>query len=137
MTCTSEQKRFPASNPMRIDIEECDGICILHCHGCFVSGPEIEYMQSKLNDVKRMPCARVLADFQDVSYIGSMGVGFLVGIYTSVMRKPGGRFLLTGVSPFVEHVLDLTRLSTIIPRTSDVASGLARLRAEPMPPGAL
>ena len=130
MTCTSEHAKSPISNPMHIDIEECDGICILHCQGRFVSGPEIDYMQTKLNDIKRMACARVLADLHDVSSIGSMGVGFLVGIYTSVKRKPGGRFVLAGASPMVKHVLDLTRLSTVIPLASDLASGLTVLRAE-------
>lgn len=130
MTCTNEQAKSPMSNPMHIDIEECDGICILHCQGRFVSGAEIDYMQTKLNDIKRMACTRVLADLRDVSSIGSMGVGFLVGIYTSMMRKPGGRFVLAGASPLVQHVLDLTRINTVIPQASDVASGLAVLRAE-------
>jgi anti-anti-sigma regulatory factor len=59
-----------------------------------------------------------------------MGLAFVVGIYSSVMRRPGGRFVVAGVSPFVRHVLDLTRLSSVIPLASDFESGLAVLRAE-------
>jgi anti-anti-sigma factor len=118
------------SDHMLIDIKQYDRVCVLHCKGRFVAGPEMEYMQTKMDDIKRLACARVLADFQDVSSLGSMGVTFIVGIYTSVMRKPGGRFVLTGASPHVRHVLDLTRLSTVIPLAADLASGLAVLRAE-------
>jgi anti-anti-sigma factor len=116
--------------PMLIDIEHYDRVCILHCKGRFVAGPEIEYMQTKLDDIKKRACTKILADFQDVTCVGSMGVTFLVGLYTSVMRKPGGRFVLAGVIPHVQHVLDLTRLSTVIPLASDLESGLAVLRAE-------
>jgi anti-anti-sigma factor len=87
-------------------------------------------MQTKLDDIKKRACTKILADFQDVTCVGSMGVTFLVGLYTSVMRKPGGRFVLAGVIPHVQHVLDLTRLSTVIPLASDLESGLAVLRAE-------
>jgi anti-anti-sigma factor len=72
----------------------------------------------------------VLADFQQVTCIGSMGVAFIVGIYTSVIRKPGGRFVLAGAGPHVQHVLDLTRLSTVVPQAVDFASGLSILQSD-------
>jgi anti-anti-sigma factor len=130
MACTPQKERFPTSNHLFVDIELFHGVCILHCKGRFVAGPEMEYMQTKLDDVKRLACSNVLADFQEVTSIGSMGVAFVVGAYTSVVRKAGGRFVLTGVSPHVRHVLDLTRLSTVIPLASDLASGLAILGTE-------
>jgi len=90
----------------------------------------MEYLQTKLDEIKKLACTRVLADFKDVTSIGSMGVTFIVGIYTSVIRRPGGRFVLAGAAPFVEHVLDITRLNTIIPQSPDLASGLEILKAE-------
>ena len=116
--------------PMVIDIEQYDRVCILHCKGRFVAGPEMEYMETKMHEIKKLACTNMLADFQDVTCMGSMGVTFLVGIYTSVIQKPGGRFVLAGVIPHVQHVLDLTRLSTVIPLATDLASGLAVLRTE-------
>lgn len=115
---------------MLIEIEQYDGVCILRCKGRFVAGPEMEYLETKLHEIKRLACSSVLADFQDVTCIGSMGVTFIVGVYTSVVRKPGGRFVLAGVNQHVRHVLDLTRLSSVLPLASDVASGLTALRAE-------
>ncbi len=120
---------------MLIEIEQHDRYCILRCKGRFVAGPEMEYMQTKMEDIKRLACIKVLADFQDVAAIGSMGVAFIVGVYTSVIRKPCGRFVLAGAGPPIQHVLDLTGLGTVIPQASDLASGLALLRADaPMDP---
>jgi anti-anti-sigma factor len=119
-----------ATDPLRIDIEQCDDICILHCNGRFAPGADWEYMQTKMDEIKRLPCSKMLADFQQVSSIGSTGLTFLVGIYNSVTRKQDGRFVLAGVGPLVQHVLDLTRVSTVIPLAPDLASGLAMLRAE-------
>jgi anti-anti-sigma factor len=115
---------------MLINIEHYDRVCILRCKGRFVAGPEMDYMQTKLDDIKKLACTKVLADFRDVSSVGSMGVTFIVGIYTSVVRKPGGRFVLVGASSQVQHVLELTRLNTVIPQASDVASGLSALEVE-------
>jgi anti-anti-sigma factor len=115
---------------MLINIEHYDRVCILRCKGRFVAGPEMDYMQTKLDDIKKLACTKVLADFRDVSSVGSMGVTFIVGIYTSVVRKPGGRFVLVGTSSQVRHVLELTRLNTVIPQASDVASGLSALEVE-------
>jgi anti-anti-sigma factor len=121
-----------------IEIEQDDRVCILHCKGRFVAGPQMEYMQTKRDDIKRLGCTKVLVDFQDVTSIGSLGLAFIVGAYTSVVRRPGGHFVLASVHPFVQHVLDITRLSTVIPMASDLESGLAVLRAEaPMDPLAL
>jgi len=118
------------ADTMLIEIEQKDRMCILRCKGRFVAGPEMEYMQTKLDDIKRLACIRVLVDFQDVTSIGSMGVTFIVGVYTSVVRKPGGRFVLAGANAGVQHVLDLTGLSTVIPQSPDAASGQAALWVE-------
>jgi len=69
-----------------------------------------------------------LADFREVSSIGSTGIGFVVGVYTSVVKMPGGRFVLIGANSRVREVLELTRLSTIIPLAEDMNSGLAVLQ---------
>ena len=113
---------------MTIDIERNNDFCTLHCKGRFIAGPDLEYAQSKMDEVKNLNCGRLLVDFREVSAIGSMGVSFIVGLYTSVVRGSNGRFVLVGAVPQVRHVLDLTRLSTVIPMAPDMESGLAALR---------
>jgi anti-anti-sigma factor len=85
-------------------------------------------LSDKLDEVRKRRRDKVLADFRDVSSIGSTGIGFVVGVYTSVIKLPNGRFVLTGANPRVREVLDLTRLSSIIPLANDLSSGLAMLQ---------
>lgn len=119
--------------------QQYDGFSILHCEGALVPGPEMHDMEARLDEIGKLACTRLLVDFQDVTAIGSMGVTFIVAAWRSVMRRPRGRFVLTGVNPRVRQVLDLTRIGTVIPLAPDLASGLAILRAEaaaysPSPP---
>ncbi len=114
--------------------EQHDGVCIVHCEGSLVPGPEMEYLQTRLEAIRRLPCNRLLIDFQHVTAIGSTGVNFIVGACCSVTRRAGARIVLTGVNRYVRQVLDLTRLTTLIPLASNIASGLAMLREEsPLP----
>jgi len=128
MACAANQEKLPTRHPLLIDVEQYGDVCILHCQGRFVPGPELWYMQARMDDIRRLESTKVLADFRHVASIGSMGVTFNIGIYRSVMRKPGGRFVLAGARPRVQRVLELTRLSTVIPTAPDLASGLAVLR---------
>jgi anti-anti-sigma factor len=114
--------------PMVIKLEQKDGICILRFEGRLVAGVDPEFLLSKAEEVKKSNCAKVLADFREVPAVGSTGMGFIVAIYTSVSKIPDGRFVLVGAQPRVREVLDLTRLSTVIPMAADMASGLAALR---------
>src|ERR1700683_4565622 len=127
MTCAAQEK-FPKRHALLIDIEQSGDVCIVHCKGRFVPGPELGYMQGKMDDIRRLASAKVLADFRYVTAIGSVGITFNIGIYNFVMRKPGGRFVITGAGPRVQRVLELTRLNTVIPLAPDLPSGLAVLR---------
>jgi anti-anti-sigma factor len=119
----------PEEGHMLIDIEWLDSVCILHCKGRFVAGPDMDYVQTKLQEIKRLGCSRVLANFEEVTSLGSIGITFIVGTYTSAMRRPGGRFVLVGARSTVQSVLNLTRLSTVIPQAVDVPAGMAFLAA--------
>jgi len=94
-----------------------------------MTGVEPEYLAAKLNEVKRLHDGNVLVDLRKMPATGSTGLGFLVGIFTSVTVN-GGKFVLVGLQPRVQEVFRLTRLNTIIPSASDMASGLAALGVE-------
>jgi len=113
---------------MVIEVERKDEICIVRLKGRLVAGVDPELLRSKTEEIKKSNCTKVLVDFREVSAVGSTGMGFIVGIYTSVTKVPEGRFVLVGAQPRVRDVLDLTRLSTVIPMAADMASGLAELR---------
>jgi anti-anti-sigma factor len=111
---------------MFIEVQQKDEVCHLRCEGRFVAGTDPEYLRVKRDEIKGLDCKKVLADLRGVSDIGSAGIGFIVGLYTST-RNSGGRFILVGLRPRVREVFDITRVSTVISVAEDIESGLATL----------
>ena len=116
---------------MLVDIDSQGEICVLRLSGRFLTGVDPDYLKNKADEIKGRKSVKMLVDLHDVSSMGSTGIGFLVGIYTSVTRNPGGRFVLVAPSPRVREVLELTRLITVLGVAKDMTAGLAVLRGEP------
>ncbi|MBV8843309.1 MAG: STAS domain-containing protein [Bryobacterales bacterium] len=114
---------------MLVEIEQQGDICVARFSGRLSAGAELEYLGAKGDEIKSLPSTKLLADFSHVHSVGSTGIGFVVGLFTWATKKPEGRFVLVGVRPRVKEVLDLTRLSTILPMAVDVPAGLAYLNA--------
>src|SRR4051794_26463829 len=100
---------------MLIELNQIDDVCILRCEGRFTTGSDPEYLRRKGDEINQLNCAKVLVDFREVISVGSTAIGFLVAVYSSVTKGPEGRFVLVGPQPRVREVLDLTRLSSILP----------------------
>ncbi|MCU1339748.1 MAG: hypothetical protein JWO19_5329 [Bryobacterales bacterium] len=113
---------------MTIELNQIDDVCVLRFEGRFTTGSDPEYLRGKSDELKQLSCGKVLVDFREVISIGSTAIGFIVAVYSSVTKMPDGRFVLVGAQPRVREVLDLTRLSTILPMAGDIASGMAALR---------
>jgi anti-anti-sigma factor len=115
---------------MLIEIEHGDEVCVLRLTGHFRSGEDLGYVRDKTDEIRSHDCTKMLADLRELKSIGSMGMGFVVGVYISVTKRSGGgRFMLVGANRRVLEVLYLTRLNTIIPLAADIPSGMAALRA--------
>ena len=99
---------------MLVEFEQRGEVCILRLHGRFATGQDSAYLRSKTEEIKNAGHSKVLADFSQVSYIDSTGIGFLIGIYTSVLKNPDGRFALTNLNRRVRDVLELTRLANVM-----------------------
>jgi len=113
---------------MLIEVHQTDDVCTLRFQGRFTTGVELEYLRSKADELKQLTCGKVLVDFREVVSVGSTAIGFIVAIYSSIIAKPEGRFVLVGTQQRVREVLNLTRLSSILPMAGDMASGLALVR---------
>jgi anti-sigma B factor antagonist len=111
---------------MIIELEQRDGVCVLRIEGDFVTGTDPEYLATTKDELKRLKPAKVLVDLTEMPYIGSTGIGFIVGIFTTI-KVSAGRLVMAGLCPRVQYVFRLTRLDTVIPSSADVASGLAYL----------
>ncbi len=112
---------------MLVEFEHQGDVCILRLHGRFATGQDSAYLRTRTDEVRCSGFSKVLADFSQVSYIDSTGIGFLIGIYTSVLKNPNGRFVLANLNRRVRDVLELTRLANVIPIYPDVESALEAL----------
>jgi len=116
-----------------VEVEQKRDICIVRFHGRLTTGAELEYLGTKSEEIKKAGCPKLLADFREVASVGSTGIGFVVNLYTTVTRNPDGRFVLVGANSRVREVLDLTRLSSILPLAPTFESGLAYLEGRAAP----
>src|ERR1700731_3977322 len=101
------------SKPMLIEIKPKDGFCLVRCEGRLVTADH-EYLRAKKDEIKGANCKKVLADFIEAPEIGSAGTASIIGVYTST-KNSGRRFVLVALRPRVREVLDITRLSAVIP----------------------
>ena len=119
---------------MLIEVRQKDEICLVRCEGRLVTADH-EYLRAKKDEIKGANCKKVLVDFSEVPDIGSAGIGFIVGVYTST-KNSGGRFVLVGLRPRVREVFGIARVSKVIPLAADIASGLVTLCDEGLAKGA-
>jgi len=112
---------------MLVEFEHRGDVCVLRLHGRFATGQDSAYLRTRTDEVKCSGFSKVLADFTEVSYIDSTGIGFLIGIYTSTLKNPNGRFVLANLNRRVREVLELTRLANVIPIYPDFDSAFEAL----------
>src|ERR1700722_3207710 len=103
---------------MIMAIEQRDDVSVLRIEGDFVTGTDSKYLAEKKESLKQLKPGKVLVDLRQMPYIGSTGIGFIVGIFTTV-KVNGGHLVLVGLHPRVHEVFHLTRLTTIIPLAPD------------------
>jgi anti-anti-sigma factor len=113
---------------MLVELESNGDVCVLRLHGRFATGRDSSYLRTKTEEIKNSGLPKVLADFSEVEYIDSTGIGFLIGIYTSILRNPAGLFVLANPNRRVREVLELTRLANVMPIYSTFDSALEALR---------
>jgi anti-sigma B factor antagonist len=99
--------------PLTLSSHHSGSVCIVHCAGKIVYGEEESALEAALEHAQH-GFSRLVLDLSGVTRLDSMGLGLLVRHYTRVARR-GGAIHLAGAPGFVTNLLDLTRLSTIIP----------------------
>ena len=115
---------------MLVDFEYRGEVCVLRLHGKFATGQDSAYLRAKTEEIKSSGCTKVLADFSQVSYIDSTGIGFLIGIYTSILKNGSGRFVLANLNRRVREVLELTRIANVIPIYPDETAAFTALQQQ-------
>jgi anti-anti-sigma factor len=114
---------------MLVEFEYRGDICVLRLQGRFATGQDSLYLHTKAEELKNSGSVKILVDFGGVDYVDSTGIGFLIGIYTSVTKSPGGQFALVNANRRVRDVLELTRLAQVIQMYPSEAAALTALAA--------
>ena len=114
---------------MVIELQLRNGIFILRCLGRLATGTDTAYLDSRLEEIRSLAGCKVLADFREVTSIGSTGVGFLISVFQCITERPTGLFVIAAANARVRRVFEITHLTRLIPLASDVESALAALRA--------
>lgn len=79
--------------------------------------------------MKVFECRDLILDLGGVDFMDSSGIGIALGRYKK-LSKSGGRICIAGCSTYIEKVLDMAGVFSIIPKESDVQSALCLLGGE-------
>ncbi len=96
-----------APRRLTLEIERADNVAVVRCHGQLVSGlTGVLYSNVRplISNSKR-----VVLDMSDITAIDSVGLGTLVGLYTS-SKTAGCELQLLNIGKRVRELLGLTHL---------------------------
>ncbi|HEY3823913.1 MAG TPA: STAS domain-containing protein [Bryobacteraceae bacterium] len=66
------------------------------------------------DQLRALPDTDMVIDVSEVPYIDSAGLGTILSRWTHTQRA-GHKFAMTGVSPRIEVLLEITKVNTVLP----------------------
>lgn len=66
------------------------------------------------DQLRELPDTDTVIDVSEVPYIDSAGLGTILSRWTHLQRA-GHKFAMTGVSPRIEVLLEITKVNTVLP----------------------
>jgi anti-sigma B factor antagonist len=106
-----------------------DGIMVLDLRGRITLGPETEAVRTKLRDLLNAGQNQIILNLGEVTYLDSVGLGTLIGAYTST-NNSGGNLKLLHLPRGVQQLLQVTRLSTVFEIYEDLHLAVASFKNE-------
>ncbi|MGA2591166.1 MAG: STAS domain-containing protein [Bryobacteraceae bacterium] len=113
---------------MRLESQIRDGVGILRLAGRFVTGSDAAFLSAK-NGLERAGIVNAVVDLSEVPYVDSTGLAFVVELHKALQRR-GGQLVLANANARVREVLEMTRISEIVPMFDDVEDAEDSLRGE-------
>ena len=74
-------------------------------------------------------CRHLVFDFEKVTFMDSSGIGVVLGRYNKVTKK-GGRIFLAGCSEFVEKILYMAGVFTVVDKQRTVGDAICLLKGQ-------
>jgi anti-sigma B factor antagonist len=85
---------------------------VVDLSGRIVFGAECDVLRSEVKSLLAST-RNVVLNLKNVEYVDSGGVGTLVGLFTSA-KAAGGDIKLAAANPKVQHVLEITKIITVM-----------------------
>lgn len=74
-------------------------------------------------------CRNLVMDLGKVTFMDSSGIGVVLGRYNKILQK-GGRLILTGCSEYVEKILHMAGVFTVIEKENSAQDAVCKLRGQ-------
>lgn len=97
---------------MKIKTKTSGDVGILEVHGKLMGGNEAEEIRDEIRTFFGENVKNIVISLKHVSWMNSLGMGAIMGAYTTVMNH-NGKVCLTGLNEKVRSLLILTQLSKI------------------------
>ena len=104
------------------------GVTIFRLTGRITLGNSCKELEWTVEKAVESGCAKVVIDLNQIERVDSAGVGILT-LSAGLLRKAGGQLRISGAHGFVDDLVKLTKLDTIIPFHPDVESAIAAFSA--------
>jgi len=111
---------------LNVDIEKSDNVVVVRCAGRLVRGPEVATLRSVV--MSDEDARIVMLDLSDVEMVDAGGLTVLLSLHLWA-RNRSIQFKLVNPTPFVQHILEITRLDRVF-EISDFEYAVAVLRGQ-------
>lgn len=98
---------------MKYDIKERDSVTFVKLLDDRLIYESLDPIQQKFTDLVEAGARKIVLNMEDVTYLDSFAVGFIMDMYRRV-TSAGGKFKLCGLQPRVKKVLSITRVDNVI-----------------------
>ena len=114
---------------MTLATEWINGVAVLTLEGKLTVDHEASRLTSTVRALADEGRSAVVLDLGGVDYADSLGLEAIVASHISLTKR-GGRLVIGGLSPRLRHLLDLTRLSSVLEIQPDRAHALESLTGD-------
>ena len=117
---------------LSVDSRHCGTVYVIKCTGRIVTGDEITVLEASINRGLR-EFVRIVLHVGDVTRVDSTGMGLMVR-FLSHCRNRGGDVRLAAPPPFLESLLQMTKLASIFRIYGSEEEAIVSFLKEPAAP---
>ncbi len=111
---------------MQINFNVIDRTLIARIEGELDHHTSIKIREKLDKEISRSRVVNLIFDFENLKFMDSSGIGVVIGRYKNI-QKLNGRISLTGLSPHVERIVNISGLHKIVPVYNDVKQALKEM----------